>query len=186
MDVSIGRSLAGIDPTDYEVSRQYTYFTRIIHAVRSLNKIYYEVKKQENWGSDPQFTNMNPIVKKWLDDLPRDLQINFPDNGAAPWIPSHFIGNLHTYYHLAVIILHRPQLMKSNTFTPGGDWKQHMTLSYGSAKAMCRLQESILVSHGLSGLQCMLRGINFVIYAVLTCTMIHLVSPVVLSGSSIC
>ena len=186
VDVSIQRPSAGVDPTDYQVSRQYTYFTRMVQGVRSLNYIYSKVKKQENWGSDPQFSNLNPTVKKWLVELPSDLQIKFPDNGAPPWIPSHFIGNMHSYHHLIVIMLHRPQLMSSSTFSPGGSWKEHMAVSYASAKALCRIQESVLQSYGLPGLQCMVRGINFVIYAVLTCTMVHLVSPVVLWGSCLC
>ena len=45
-----------------------------------------------------------------------------------------------------------------------------------TAKILCRLQEAILGAFGLTGLLCMQRGINFTIYAILTCTMIHLVS----------
>lgn len=186
VDFSIQRLLVGIDQTDYQISRQYTYFTRMVRAVRSLNNIYYKVKEQKNWGSDPQFTKLNPTVKNWLDGLPGDLQIEFRENGDAPWIPSHFAGNMHSYHHLIVIMLHRPQLMSSSTFSAGGSWKQHMALSYSSAKAMCRLQEGVLRQYGLHGLQCMIRGINFVIYAVLTCTMIHLVSLDFLSSPRSC
>lgn len=66
--------------------------------------------------------------------------------------------------------------MNANSFSAGGSWKQHMESCYSSAKAMCRLQEGIMQAFGLSGLLCMQRGINFVIYSVLSCTMIHLVS----------
>lgn len=168
--------LPGIDQSDYQVSRQYTHFTRMVRSVRSLNNIYDKVKKQQNWGADPQFTQLNPTVMQWLKDLPQDLQVTFPDDETPPWLPSHFVANMHSYHHLIVIMLHRPQLMSSSSFTIDGSWKKHMALSYASAKAMCRLQESILQSFGLPGLLCMMRGINFVIYAVLTCTMIHLVS----------
>lgn len=50
-----------------------------------------------------------------------------------------------------------------------------MEVCYESSKKICRLQEAIFHTFGLSGLLCMQRGINFVIYTVLTCTMIHLV-----------
>lgn len=184
MDLNLIQSpLPGIDQSDYLVSRQYTHFTRMVLSVRFLNNIYSKVKKQKDWGADPQFTNLNPTVSQWLNDLPTDLQVTFPDDETPPWLPSHFVGNMHTYHHLIVIMLHRPQLMSSSSFAADGSWKKHMALSYASAKAMCRLQESIFQSFGLSGLLCMMRGINFVLYAVLTCTMIHLVSLVNLSVS---
>lgn len=170
--------LPGIDHSDYQVSKHYTHFARMALSVRCLNNIYDKVKKHENWGADPQFKKLNPKVTQWLHDLPRDLQVTFPDDETPPWLPNHFVGNLHSYHHLVVIMLHRPQLMSSSSFAANGSWKDHMALSYASAKAMCRLQESIFRSFGLSGLLCMMRGINFVIYAVLTCTMIHLVSSV--------
>lgn len=184
VDLSIIQGpLPGIEQSDYQVSRQYTYFTRIVRSVRALNNIYGKVKEQKDWGADHQFKELNPTASQWLNDLPRDLQVAFPDDGTPPWLPSHFVGNLHSYYHLFVIMLHRPQLMSSSSFRADGSWKQHMALSYASAKAMCRLQEATLHSFGLPGLLCMMRGINFVIYAVLTCTMIHLVSLVSLSVS---
>lgn len=170
--------LPGIDQSDYQVSRQYTHFTSMVLSARQLNNIYGKIKKHKDWGADPQFTKLNPTVTQWLNDLPGDLQVTFPDDDTPPWLPSHFVGNMHSYHHLIVIMLHRPQLMSSSSFPADGSWKQHMALSYSSAKAMCRLQESILQSFGLPGLLCMMRGINFVIYAVLTCTMIHLVSLV--------
>lgn len=176
VDFNIQRQLPRVDPSDHEISRQYTYFTRMVKMVRTLNGIYGKVKKQKDWGSNPQFTTLNPMVQDWLEDLPNDLQVNFPEGGTPPWLPNHFVGNMHAYHHLIVIMLHRPQLMSSQSFSAGGSWKKHMMLSYASAKAMCRLQEGVIQSFGLAGLRCMLRGINFVIYAVLTCTMIHLVS----------
>lgn len=175
VDFTIQRQLPCTDPSDHEISRQYTYFTRMVKMVRTLNGIYSRVKKQKDWGSNPQFANLNPMVQDWLEDLPNDLQVNFPEGGTPPWLPNHFVGNMHAYHHLIVIMLHRPQLMSSRSFSVGGSWKKHMTLCYASAKAMCQLQEGVLQSFGLAGLRCMLRGINFVIYAVLTCTMIHLV-----------
>jgi hypothetical protein len=50
-----------------------------------------------------------------------------------------------------------------------------MVVSYNAAKMLCRLQEAVVGSFGLNGLQCMQRGINFTIYAVLGCIVLHLV-----------
>ncbi len=50
-----------------------------------------------------------------------------------------------------------------------------MMVSYNAAKMLCRLQEAVLQTYGLLGLQCMQRGINFTIYAVLACIVLHLV-----------
>lgn len=149
----------------------------MVRQVRQLNDVYQKVKSQKDWGIDPKLTSLNPPATQWLNDLPSDLKPTFTDEDAVPWLPSHFVGNMHCYYHLLIIMLHRPQLMSSSSFSAGGSWKQHMALCYSSAKTMCRLQEGIHETFGLLGFLCMQRGINFVIYAVLTCTMIHLVSP---------
>ena len=149
---------------------------RMTRQVRVLNDIYRKLKAKKDWGSDPEIVSLNPPAIQWLEDLPSDLRPTFTDEDAVPWLPSHFVGNMHCYYHLLIIMLHRPQLMSSSSFSAGGSWKQHMALCYSSAKTMCALQEGIRDTFGLPGFLCMLRGINFVIYAVLTCTMIHLVS----------
>ena len=176
VDSDLPKLMAGLDPSDYEISRQFTYFVRLVKVVRRLNDIYGRVKKQKDWGGDQQFVELNPKLQQCIDELPPDFQIALPEDGSAPWVPSHFIANVHTYYHLTTIMLRRPQLMHSNSFAADSSWKQHMDICYKSAKAMCRLQEGVLQTHGLQGLMCMQRGINFVIYAVLTCTMIHLVA----------
>ena len=151
----------------------------MIRQVRQLNDSYRKLRGRKDWGTDPEIAKLNPPAIQWLDDLPSDLKPTFTtDEDAVPWLPSHFVGNMHCYYHLLIIMLHRPQLMSSSSFSAGGSWKQHMALCYSSAKAMCTLQEGIHETFGLAGFLCMLRGINFVIYAVLTCTMIHLVSPI--------
>ena len=181
VDFSIERPSPTIEASDYQVSRQFTYLARNVKNVRNMSDLYTRIKKQKDWASDPTFINLNPTVLKWLDDLPSDLRVTFPEGDAPPWLPNHFVGNMHAYYHLNIIMLHRPQLMSAHSFSTGGAWKQQMTLCYNSAKAICRLQAAVLQTFGLSGLLCMQRGINFVIYSVLTCTMIHLVSHCVSS-----
>ena len=177
VDLDVPRPMPGIDSSDYQISRQFTYFARKVRSVRKMHDIKGSVKAgdQKDWVADPRFVSLNDILDEWLADLPRDLQVKFPDDDTPPWLPSHFVGNIHSYYHLTVIMLHRPQLMHASAYADGS-WKTHMTVCYASAKYMCRLQEGVLQTFGLPGLLCMQRGINFVIYAVLTCTMIHLVS----------
>ena len=143
VDFNVPRPMPGIDPADYQVSRQFTYLVRMVRNVRTMSDIYGKVKRQKDWGSDPQFSSIVPALEKWHTELPRDLQLHVAEDGSSPWIPSHFVGNMHCYYHLTNLMLHRPQLMKSDSFSAGGDWKQHKVSCYSSAKAMCRLQEGI-------------------------------------------
>ena len=176
VDLSVPRPAPGLDESELRVSRDWVYMARVIKNVRRMNDTYGRVKKKKDWGSDPQFVQLNPSFTAWLDDLPADLQVSFPHDGSPPWIPSHFVGNLHSYYHLSIIMLHRPQLACSDSFGVDGEWKRHMLLCYNSAKNLCRMQEAILENFGLSGLLCMQRGIGFTVYSVLTCTVLHLVA----------
>ncbi|KAL8802397.1 MAG: hypothetical protein Q9200_006590 [Gallowayella weberi] len=176
VDFNVQRLVSGIDPSDYQISRQFQYFVRNVRNVRRLHDTYGKVRRQPDWASDPQFTSLNPEALSWVENLPNDLQVDYPKGDAPPWLPNHFVGNMHSYYHLNVIMVHRPQLMSSRSFSAGGSWRKHMEVCYDSAKKICRLQEAVFRTFGLSGLLCMQRGINFVIYSVLTCTMIHLVA----------
>ncbi|CAD6582406.1 MAG: hypothetical protein ASARMPRED_000954 [Alectoria sarmentosa] len=174
VDLTRLRPTPGLDNSDYSTSRQFTFLVSMIQTVRRMHDIK-EACATKDWMSDPEFVAVETKLSKWLEGLPRDLQINWPENGTPPWLPSHFVGNMHTYYHLTVIMLHRAQLSVSGAYADGS-WKRHMLISYDSAKAMCRLHEGIFQHFGLTGLMCMQRGINFVIYAVLTCALIHLVA----------
>ncbi|KAI1334139.1 hypothetical protein F5Y15DRAFT_402858 [Xylariaceae sp. FL0016] len=176
LDFNIPRPLPGVEDSEYHISRNFTYFSRIVRNIHRMNTIYSKIKRKKDWGIDPEFVQLNPSLTAWLNDLPADLTITFPHDGSPPWIPSHYIGNLHSYYHLAVILLHRPQLTFLEPMGLDGNWRSHMLLCYSSAKALCRIQESMLQSFGLSGLQCMQRGISFTIYAVLSCIVLHLVA----------
>ncbi|KAF7713227.1 Fungal Zn(2)-Cys(6) binuclear cluster domain-containing protein [Penicillium ucsense] len=168
--------IRGLDHYETERSRQFAYFVRNANHIRMMTDTYHKIKKQKDWGADPRFVQKNPLFADWLRTLPPDLQVNYPEDGAPPWLPSHFVGNMHSHCHLAIILLHRPQLVASQSFTAGGEWKTHFSLCYSSAKNICRLQEAILERFGLSGLLYMQRGINFAIYCILTCTMLHLIA----------
>ncbi|KAI4149488.1 MAG: hypothetical protein L6R39_002497 [Caloplaca ligustica] len=176
VDFETPQPRAGVDTSDYQVSRQFLYLVRNVRNVRHLHDTYGKVKRQKDWASDPKFTSLNPEALSWVENLPDDLQVEYPEGDTPPWLPNHFVGNMHSYYHLNVVMVHRPQLMSSGSFPAGGSWRKHMEVCYDSAKKMCRLQEAVFRTFGVPGLLCMQRGINFVIYSVLTCTMIHLVA----------
>ena len=184
----LGRADFGVDPDtvdirpnppcceidDYEasLSHRWAYFVRNARNIRLMTDAAHRVKKKKGWGLDSQIVAYNEAFSRWQDELPLDLQLSMPTDGSSPWLPSHFIGNMHSHYHLGIVMLHRPQLVASQS---SGGLKHHLSLCYNSAKILCRLQEAILGAFGLTGLLCMQRGINFTIYAILTCTMIHLV-----------
>lgn len=178
VDLEIPRPTPGIDHTDYQISRQFTYLVRKISYVRILHDLKGNAKDgaTKDWVTDPKFIATISDLSKWLSELPRDLQVNFSDDDTPPFLSSHFIGNMHAYYYLTVAMLHRPQLMQPRSYVDGS-WKHHLSACYDSAKKMCKLHEAIYKKFGIPGLICMQRGINFVIYSILTCTVVHLVSP---------
>ncbi|KAG8527142.1 uncharacterized protein KY384_008571 [Bacidia gigantensis] len=177
VDLEVMRPEPGVDHSDYIVSRQFTWLLKQVFYVRRLHDLKGKTKGADvsNWIQDPKFISTGADLMGWLKSLPRDLQVDFPLDDEAPYLTSHFIGNMHSYYHLTSVMLHRPQLAQAGSYA-NGSWKRHMAVCYDSSKKMCKLQESILRNFGINGLLCMQRGINFVIYTVLTCTMIHLVA----------
>ncbi|KAK1757401.1 hypothetical protein QBC47DRAFT_399742 [Echria macrotheca] len=178
VDFSIPRPVPNGDETEYHVSRNFTYLARVVRNVSRMTVTYGRLKRLKNkdWGIDPEFVQISPALDAWLAELPADMTVNYPPDGSPPWLPSAFIGNLHSYFYLSIILFNRPQLAFMTPSNPGGQWKHHMLVSYNAAKMLCRLQESVMASFGLLGLQCMQRGINFTIYAVLACIVLHLVA----------
>ncbi|KAI0895525.1 hypothetical protein F4806DRAFT_469448 [Annulohypoxylon nitens] len=176
VDFNVPRLMPGCEETEYHASRNFAFLSRIARNLNKVNSVYAKIKKKKDWGIDPELVQLNPLITGWLGELPADLRLTFPSDGSPPWLPSHFIGNMHSYYYLSIIILHRPQLSFLEPMGADGQWKSHMSLCYSSAKALCRLQESMLQSFGLSGLQCMQRGISFTIYAILCCIVLHIVA----------
>ncbi|OAX78388.1 hypothetical protein ACJ72_07305, partial [Emergomyces africanus] len=176
--VEYGTSLniPNLDAFEIERSRLFAYFTRNVRSIRLMTDSYHKLKKQPDWGADPRFIENNNLIPDWLASLPPDLQVTYPPDGSPPWLPSHLVGNMHSHFQLSIIILHRPQLLASKSFTAGGKWRTHMVLCYNSARNLCRLQEAIVGSFGLNGLFYMQRGISFTVYGILTCTMLHLIA----------
>jgi hypothetical protein len=111
----------------------------------------------------------------WAQKLPPDMRVAIPKDPFEPWVAGPFIGNLHVYYYLSVIMHHRPQIQYLME-TGGDSWKHYMFTCLEAAKNICRIHESMFRSLGTAGLSAMLRGMSFTIYAILTCTMLHLVS----------
>lgn len=175
MDFEILRPLPGCHESEYHVSRNFTYFVRVVRCISKMSKVYARVKRRKEWGIDPEFQQLGQLFNSWLPELPADLAISFPPDGSPPWIPMHFLGNMHAYYYLALILFHRPQLSFLDPNAPDGRWKRHMMICYSSAKALCRLQEATYDTFGLMGLQCMQRGYSFSLYAGLSCIVLHLV-----------
>ena len=167
--------IPGLDSFEISRSRQYAYCVRNSSHIRILTDIYHKIKRQKDWVDDPRLLSTTRLFTDWFRSLPPDLQINYPADGSPPWIPSHFVANIHSHCLLGIIAAQRPRLLASKSFAAGGGWKAHMAMCYSSSKKLCRLQEAILRQFGLSGLLYMQRGINFAIYAVFACTMLHLV-----------
>ncbi|KAF2187865.1 hypothetical protein K469DRAFT_109109 [Zopfia rhizophila CBS 207.26] len=176
VDFSMPRPVPGLDNSEFQVSRQFTQYIRIVKNIQQTTVAHGRLrKKRKDWALDPEFVGHNADYPVWLRELPEDMQIVYPPDGSAPWIPSHYVANMHCYHYLGVIMHLRPQLHAlSDSYD--GVWKQHMISCYSAAKNMCKLQEAVLKTYGLPGLLCMQRGISFTIYSVLTCTMLHLVA----------
>ncbi|KAF1975677.1 hypothetical protein BU23DRAFT_66258 [Bimuria novae-zelandiae CBS 107.79] len=176
IDFNMPRAIPGLDPYELQISRQFAQYVRALKNVHFSTVMYGKLKKKTpDWALDPIFVGHNADFPAWLRELPEDMQITYPPDGSAPWIPSHFIANMHSYHYLGIIMHLRPQIHAiSDPYD--GMWKQHMMTCYSAAKNMCKLQEAVLKIYGLPGLLCMIRGISFTVYAVLTCTMLHLVA----------
>lgn len=175
VDFNVQRPFATGDDADYQVSRNFTYLVRQVRNIALMNRVYSRIHKHKDWACDPEIATLNPELSLWLNDLPSDLVINYPPDGSPPWIPSAFIGNMHIYHQLSIILLHRPQLQQFNLTGMDGQWKHHMLLCYTAAKNVCRLQEAVLQSYGLNGLYCMQRGLHFTLYCIFSCIVLHLV-----------
>lgn len=164
------------DDCEYHVSLNFTYFTRLVRTIGRMSQVYARMKRKKDWGISPEFQVIRQDIGSYLTALPADMTVSFPSDGSPPWLPSSFVGNLHSYYYLTLILYHRPVLSFLNPDANESEWKHHMLACCSSARALCRLQEAVLSYFGLTGLQNMQRGFSFTVYAGLSCIVIHLVS----------
>jgi len=169
---------ADVDPFEHQTSRRLAYMTQAFRNIRESNKLFQIMKRhKKDWALDPTFVRRNEEIAAWVRQLPSDMQVHYPADDSPPWLASdHFVGYIHCYHHLVVVMHHRPQL-QALLEKRDPSFKTHLEICLQSAAKMCKIQEALVRDFGLHGLQFMQRGISFTIYAVLTCTMLHLVSP---------
>ena len=177
IDFKVQRRVVGVDDVEYQTARNFSYFCRIARNVARLSRAYLilRTRRVTKWGLEPEINQLEEEFGLFIAELPTNLSVVFPPNGSTPFLPSSFIGNMNSYHHLSLLLLHRSQL----TFLrpTSMEWKYHITRCYESASAICRLQEAIVDNFGLEGLQCMQRGYSFTIYAGLSCIILYMVSP---------
>lgn len=177
VDFDIPNVIIEDDETEPYISRNFAYIAIICRNIRILNYVCSRIKTNgPKWWLNPEFTLLGPLFKSWMKDLPNELQVTYPSDGSPPWLRSHFVGNLHSYYHLSILMLHRHPLKHMDPKKIDDTWRYHMSVCLHSAKCLCRLQEAILQSFGSDGILCMQRGLNFAIYCNLTCTALHLLA----------
>ncbi|PHH83873.1 hypothetical protein CDD83_2884 [Cordyceps sp. RAO-2017] len=178
VDFSIPPQIAGSDDGEYLVSRNFAYFARLVRNIGKMSNVYARIKRKKDWGMDPEFQQLSQSINAFPAELPADMAVTFPPDDSPPWLSSSFLGNLHSYYYLTLILYHRPVLSFLDPTTNEAQWKQHMLICYNAARALCRLQEGIVQAFGLNGLQAMQRGFSFTVYAGLSCIVLHLVAIV--------
>lgn len=166
---------SNMDEYEKSVSRQFAYYVRNVRNIRGMTETYHKLKrKNKDWAKDPKFLAYNEDFRKWPDDIPTDLKLSMPLDGSKI-LPSHFLANMHCHYHLGIVMLYKPQLNASKDFINDDRWKMMFSLCYKSAKQVCLYQEATIEHFDIMGLACMLRGLSFPIYAILSCAMVHLV-----------
>ncbi|KAM6506827.1 hypothetical protein FALCPG4_018648 [Fusarium falciforme] len=178
VDLSLPGPIPDCEDSEYHVSHNFTYFVQVVWTIAVMSKVYQKLRSCKRWGIHPVFQKLGQSFNTWLTKLPAELAVSIPQGGSLPCIPSHFLGNVHAHYYLALILFHRPILSFLDPNAADGQWKRHMMTCFSSAKTLCLLQEATLDSFGLTGLQCMQRGFSFSLYSGLSCIVVHLVAIV--------
>jgi hypothetical protein len=169
---------ANLGPEEFQVSRQFTYMVIVIRNIRLTIKAFQLLhKKGGDWSLHDEYVAVEEYYHQYPMECPQDLQIEVPNDDSAPWVASPFLGNVNIYHHLSIIMHHRPQIHYLMESVRGNAWKPYLVSCLDAAKKICRIFESMLSTFNVEGLRYMLRGLSFTIYTVLTCTMLHLVSP---------
>jgi len=181
VDLVVASTLPDLDEKELAITRDYTYLMALVKTIRGMNDTFSRLKDSPttlNWQADPEFFQFGEAFDQWAHTLPTNLQLEVPLdlNIPMPLLESHFAGNVQIYGHLARIMFHRPMINFLRNMSPPSDrWRFHLERSYMSSRIACRLTEALIDQYGLRGLKCMLRGVNFYIYVILTCTMVNLV-----------
>jgi hypothetical protein len=169
-------SSSEVDAFEHLTSRRCTILAQAVRNIKISNQLWQIMKKQKkDWALDPAFVQHNEDLPLWSKQLPDDFQLQYPEDGSPPWLGGdHFMAYVHVYHHLCVIMHHRPQLQ---ALLQKGDpgWRTQLDITLSSASQMCRIQEALYRDFGFHGLHFFIRGVNYTIYCVLTCMMLHLV-----------
>jgi hypothetical protein len=177
VDLNEPRIMAGIDAQEHSISHQFVQLAKNIHSIRETILVYRHLKRKDSsYAAHPNYTILDRKFDSWFAELPADLQIRIPENEYDAWEYSSFLGNLHSYHYLSIIMHYRPQFHYWVTQPTNDAWKRPLLICLEAAKKMCRIHESMLGTVGLIGFESMLRGMSYTIYAVLTCTSLQLVS----------
>jgi hypothetical protein len=123
-----------------------------------MNKTCARLKKLKEWGIDAEFVRLNPELHQglnpelpqWLNDLPPEMTVSYPAVGSPPWLSSPFIGNMHSYYYLSLILFYRPQLAFLEPTGVDGQWEQHVLVCYNACAGYRRLCCKHPISQGCS------------------------------------
>ena len=98
LDLSVPRPVPGGDDSEFHVTRNFTYLTRVIRNVRRMNNVYARIKKKKEWGIDPDFVQLNPSFDAWMNGNPNNtsevlpawqLLKNIASNGPAILVLDH-------------------------------------------------------------------------------------------------
>lgn len=169
-----------LDDHEYAIHAQFIHLIRLQKTIRAMADMHNKLKADPQWRKDPKFLQSAPKLDEWQANLPPYLKLhvstdlNDPPPLLGVHVGSHFAANLQVYYWLARMMLHRPALALGGVFTDNR-WRHHMMECTVAAKSICRLEEVVFEQCGMLGFQCMSRGVNFSIYSLLSCAMIHLV-----------
>lgn len=177
VDLGLPFPSADLDAFEYQTSRKYAVMAQCVGLIKQTNKVFQNFRRTATlWALDPSLARQDADLVTFLRDLPPDMQIHYPEDGSAPWLGGgHYVAGLHAYFHLCVIMHHRPQL-QAKLEKRDSTFKVHLDVCAQSAAMICKVQEALIRDFGVHGLLFMLRGINFTVYCVLTCAMLHLVS----------
>lgn len=155
---------------------QFTQLARLVRNIKELHSTYLVGKSNARLATETEFLRHKSTLESWLKSLPVGLRVEHTSDEARPTLNSAFIGHLHSFFCLGMMMLNRIQLPLYDPHSANEQWLRHMLLCHAAAKEQCRLYEAIIHQYGLRGVQCMQRGANFTIYCLLLCVAVHLVS----------
>lgn len=173
VDFSLGLNEDGFHSATKE-EFQFTQLALLVRNIKELYSTYLVGKVDPKLATEAEFLRHKSVLESWLNSLPPHLTVGNADDGSSLILRSAFVGHLHSFYCLGLIMLNRVQLPLYDKHTANEQWLRHMLICHAAVKELCRLHEAIINQYGLRGVQCMQRGANFTIYCMLLCVVVHL------------